>query len=107
MSTAPFPPRHSLGLANPIVPGMAGPMLAWLARNEPARMRAARWAIQPKDWLRYQITGEMHSEPSDASATLLYDLPADGWDTALSTRSASTPSCCRRFCPVPRHRPDA
>ena len=68
-------------LANPIVPGMAGPILAWLARNEPASMRAARWAMQPKDWLRYHITGEMHAEPSDASATLLYDLAADGWDT--------------------------
>jgi xylulokinase len=67
-------------LANPVVPGMAGPILAWLVRHEPRRMEATRWALQPKDWLRHQLTGEIHAEPSDASATLLYDLVADEWD---------------------------
>lgn len=66
-------------LANPLVPGMAGPMLAWLAKNEPANYQAADWALQPKDWLRLQLTGVCATDPSDASATLLYDLLADGW----------------------------
>ena len=35
-----------------------------------------------KDWLRTRLTGEVAAEPSDASATLLYDLPADGWSHA-------------------------
>ena len=39
-----------------------------------------RWALQPKDWLRLQLTGEVHTDPSDASATLMYDALADGWD---------------------------
>jgi xylulokinase len=66
-------------LANPLVPGMAGPSLLWLHDNEPGAYRAARWALQPKDWLRLRLTGEALSEPSDASATLLYDLEADRW----------------------------
>lgn len=66
-------------LANPLVPGMAGPSLLWLCDNEPGAYRAARWALQPKDWLRLCLTGEALSEPSDASATLLYDLEADRW----------------------------
>jgi len=66
-------------LANPLAAGMAGPTLLWLRENEPGTYGKARWALQPKDWLRLALTGEAHSEPSDASATLLYDLPADGW----------------------------
>jgi xylulokinase len=39
----------------------------------------ARWALQPKGWLRFQLTGEVATDPSDASATLLYDILADRW----------------------------
>ena len=66
-------------LANPISAGMAGPILGWLVRHEPDVMAATRWALQPKDWLRLQLTGEVHTEPSDASATLMYDVVNDGW----------------------------
>jgi xylulokinase len=66
-------------LANPLAAGMAGPSLLWLRDEEPEAYRAARWALQPKDWLRLRLTGDVLSEPSDASATLLYDLQADGW----------------------------
>ena len=67
-------------LANPLSPGMAGPLLAWLAGNEPAAWAATRWALQPKDWLRAALTDRYATEPSDASATLLYDVAADRWD---------------------------
>jgi xylulokinase len=67
-------------LANPLAPGMTGPMLKWIAEHEPRIYAAARWALQPKDWIRARLTGEFHAEPSDASATMLYDLMGDGWD---------------------------
>ena len=67
------------GLANPPAVGMAGPSLLWLKRNEPEVYGAASLALQPKDWLRLGLTGEAAAEPSDASATLLYDLVSDDW----------------------------
>jgi xylulokinase len=67
-------------LANPLAPGMTGPMLMWIARNEPRVYQDARWALLPKDWIRARLTDEFHAEPSDASATLLYDLLGDRWD---------------------------
>jgi xylulokinase len=70
-------------LGNPLTPGMAGPMLVWLAANEPEHYAAMRCALQPKDWLRAQLTGQFATEPSDASATLLYDLLGDDWDREL------------------------
>jgi xylulokinase len=69
--------RHRL--ANPPAVGMAGPSLLWLRDHEPGDYAGARWALQPKDWLRMRLTGEAAAEPSDASATLLYDLLADDW----------------------------
>ena len=44
-------------LGNAPSPGMAGPILAWLSRHEPDTYRKARWALQPKDWLRHRLTG--------------------------------------------------
>ena len=70
-------------LGNPLSPGMAGPQLAWLHRHEPASVEAARWALQPKDWLRARLTGRFAAEPSDASATLLYNVLTQTWDADL------------------------
>lgn len=66
-------------LANPPMPGAAGPMLLWLAEHEAPVLARAHWALQPKDWLRLRLTGRAATEPSDASGTLLYDLAADDW----------------------------
>jgi xylulokinase len=82
---AQLPPAARARLANPLSPGMAGPMLAWLAANEPTAWAATRWALQPKDWLRAQLTGRFVTEPSDASATLLYNMADDCWDTDVAT----------------------
>jgi sugar (pentulose or hexulose) kinase len=62
--------------------GMTGPALLWLAAHEPGAVRAARWALLAKDWLRLRLTGEAATDPSDASGTLLADR--DGrWDEPL------------------------
>lgn len=71
-------------LANPLAAGMAGPSLLWLRDEEPEGYGAARWALQPKDWLRLGLTGEAAAEPSDASATLLYDVEAGAWSEEVA-----------------------
>ncbi len=73
-------------LANPVVAGMAGPSLLWLREHEADKYSTARWALQPKDWVRMQLTGEAAGDPSDASATLLYDVPADDWAWSIVDR---------------------
>lgn len=72
-------------LANPHVPGMPGPVLRWLREHEPEVLAQAQRMVAPKDWVRAQLTGrtDVVSEPSDASASLLYDAATDGWSTAL------------------------
>ena len=72
-------PEVLSALGNPLVPGMAGPLLHWLASHEPALIEKAAWALQPKDWVRLRLVGRPGSEPSDASGTLLFDLAANTW----------------------------
>ena len=72
-------PERRRTLANPIATGMAGPTLLWLKDHERQLYRRAQWALQPKDWLRLRMVHEAATEPSDASATLLYDMTTDYW----------------------------
>ncbi|HEV3431026.1 MAG TPA: FGGY family carbohydrate kinase [Paraburkholderia sp.] len=75
--------------SNPVAPGMAGPLLRWLKQHEPATAAAARWALQPKDWLRVRLAGAAQeafvADPSDACATALA-APDGAWDLALIER---------------------
>ncbi len=72
-------------LANPVTPGMAGPILAWLAENEPDVMERSAGFVMPKDWVRSLLAGPpIGTDPSDASATLLWDVTNDGWATELA-----------------------
>ena len=63
-------------------PGFAGVTLAWLGQHEAELLERASWALQPKDWLRMQLTGEVATDPSDASGTLLFDLVSGAWSHA-------------------------
>jgi xylulokinase len=76
---AELPAALTVGLGNRPSAGMAGPVLCWLARHEPENVAAARWALQPKDWMRLRMTGEAATDPTDASGTLLFDLERDAW----------------------------
>jgi xylulokinase len=72
-------------LANPLAPGMAGPLLALVTRTVPVTMWQAAAAVQPKDWLRVALAGPgaVAADPSDASATLLWDVPGNRWDAEV------------------------
>ncbi len=87
-----LPPDVLSVLGNPLVPGMAGPLLHWLASHEPEVLRRATWALQPKDWLRLRLVGKVGSEPCDASGTLLFDLAANDWALPVVTGLGLPPS---------------
>jgi xylulokinase len=80
---AELPATLTRGLGNRPSAGMAGPILTWLAGHEPENVAAARWALQPKDWVRLRMTGQAATDPTDASGTLLFDLARDAWAGGL------------------------
>ena len=75
-----LPDADRAALANPLVPGMTGPLLAWLARHEPRTLARAAAVLLPKDALRATLLpGPAVTDRSDASATLLWDVTTDDW----------------------------
>jgi xylulokinase len=78
-----LPGDYTAPLRNRPVPGRAGPLLCWLATHEPNTLRCSWWALQPKDWLRFRLTGRAATDPTDASGTLLFDLDRDAWAAPL------------------------
>jgi len=52
---------------NAIFPGMTLPSVRWLADNEPDTLKNASTLICGKDWVRNNLTGDIHSDVSDLS----------------------------------------
>ena len=69
--------------ANPVVEAFSAPKLAWLAAHEPAAVARAARLVQPKDVLRFHLTGTWGTDVSDAAGTLLYDVAGGRWDERL------------------------
>jgi len=69
--------------ANPVLTGFTLPKLLWVRDNEPQFFERVRKMLLPKDYLRFQLTGEFASEVSDASGTALFDVVKRRWSYEL------------------------
>ena len=70
-------------VANPALTGFTAPKILWLRNHEPQNADRVRKILLPKDYIRYEITGEFATEVSDASGTLLLDVAARDWSHEL------------------------
>jgi xylulokinase len=66
------------------MPGFPAPKILWLARHEPATLRATKRVLLTKDYVRLHLTGEAVSDVADASATLLMDTRAGTWSVDIA-----------------------
>jgi sugar (pentulose or hexulose) kinase len=48
-------------------PGYPLSLLRWLDTHEPDTLQRTRWLLFHKDWLRYNLTGDIHVEQADVS----------------------------------------
>jgi xylulokinase len=63
--------------------GFQAATLAWLVENEPETISSTRAVLLPGDYLRYRLTGELVTEPSGASSTLLFDIRSRVWSREM------------------------
>jgi len=68
---------------NRMLPGYTGGKLLWLRENEPQAYERMVKFLNPKDYIRLRLTGELVTEVSDASGTGLFDVRARAWSRAL------------------------
>lgn len=69
---------------NPLNAGFSAAKLDWLRSTEPDAWRAATTILFPKDEVRWRLTGEIATDPSDASGSLLLDLSTRMWSEELA-----------------------
>lgn len=72
-------------IANPVLTGFTLPKLLWVRDHEPANFDKVRHLLLPKDYVRYQLTGELATEVSDASGTALFDVVKREWSRAMTS----------------------
>ncbi len=77
---------------NQVAAGLTLCPLVWLARNEPESLEKAAVLLHVKDYVRYRMTGNIATDPTDASATLMFDVGRRRW----------APEVCRLF-DLPEH----
>ena len=72
--------------ANPMLTGFTLPKLLWVRDHEPENYARVKKVLLPKDYIRFELTGEYVSDVSDASGTGLFDVVNRRWAFELADR---------------------
>lgn len=70
-------------VANPALTGFTAPKILWLRNHEKRDFDKTVKVLLPKDEIRRRLTGELATEVSDASGTLLLDVANRRWSKPL------------------------
>ena len=82
---------------NRALEGFTLPKILWVQENEPEHMEATRVFLLPKDYVRYQLTGDLAMDYSDAAGTLLLDVTGKKWSEKIASAFHLPMSLCPRL----------
>lgn len=68
---------------NDALTGFTAPKILWVREHEPEVYAQVQHVLLPKDYVRYQLTGEFGMDVADGAGTLLIDLKSRQWSTAV------------------------
>jgi xylulokinase len=68
---------------NPALTNFTLTKCLWVRENEPENWGRVRSLMLPKDYVRFQLTGERATDVADASGTLLLDVANRRWSKAM------------------------
>ena len=68
---------------NPALTGFTAPKILWIRKHEPEVYERTRKILLPKDYIRFRLSGAFATEVSDASGTLLLDVPNRRWSDEI------------------------
>jgi xylulokinase len=68
---------------NRALPGFTAPKILWLKENEPENYKKVSKILLPKDYIRYKLSNTYATEVSDASGTILLDIPSRNWSDKI------------------------
>lgn len=64
---------------NKMLTGYTGGKILWMMQNEPELFEKVLCILNPKDYIRLRLTGEIATDVSDASGTGLFDIQNRKW----------------------------
>jgi len=68
---------------NVALTGFTAPKILWVKENEPDVFARAKHILLPKDYIRYQLTGEYAMDKADGAGTVLFDLKDRNWSDEI------------------------
>lgn len=89
---------HKTGLI--VDPTFTATKLLWLKEHKPSVLEKAKWALQPKDYIVFKLTGVATTDYSIASRTMLFDISKRKWADELFEEFKL--ENCRRLFPEPQ-----
>jgi xylulokinase len=69
--------------SNNATPTYTAPQVAWVQKNDPDTWAKTRHILVAKDYIKYRLTGEMVTDYSEASGTLLFDVRNRRWSDSM------------------------
>src|SRR5699024_10746812 len=57
--------------------------LLWVRKHEPSIFSQSKLFMLPKDYVRYKLTGQIHTDYSDAAGTLMLDINKKKWSEEI------------------------
>ncbi len=70
-------------VCNPVDSGFMAATLLWMKTHEPDTYDRIHTLLLPKDYVKFRLTGEQVTDPSDAGGTSLYDVRALRWSSKV------------------------
>jgi xylulokinase len=61
------------------IPGLVLPNLVWTRRHQPDVWARTRYALMPKDFLAYRLTGDVGTDPTGPTRSIINDWRNGGW----------------------------
>jgi xylulokinase len=77
---------------NPPLTNFTLTKLLWVRENEPENWARVSHVMLPKDYVRFQLTGERAIDVADASGTLLLDVIHRRWSAEVLSKAAIEPA---------------
>ncbi len=86
-------------VCNPVDSGFMAATLLWIKTHEPEHYAQIDTLLLPKDYIKFRLSGERVSDPSDAGGTSLYDVRERQWSQELFARLSLSPDMFPRVAP--------
>lgn len=77
---------------NVALTGFTAPKILWVKQNEPEVFAQCAHILLPKDYIRYQLTGEFASDRAGGSGTVLFDIKQRDWSSEITQELGIPPN---------------